>query len=80
MIRTRLLAVLLASLVIPGFCQADYFAVCMLAMMEKASDSTTVGELRAECEKQQNSKAETADDSKVAVIDVRLKPATEIVL
>jgi phospholipase A1 len=80
MIRARMLAVLLAGLVMPGVCLAEDQAACMTRMLSQASDSTTVGELRAQCEEQQKSEATPADDSLAAVVDIRLKQDRENVL
>ena len=76
----RLLAVLLAGLVMPGLCLADDQAACMIKMMEQASDSTTVGELRTRCEEQLNAETEASGSDQAAVVDVRLKKDKENVL
>jgi phospholipase A1 len=52
-----LLLVVLAGWVLPGLSQANDLNLCMSKMMETASDSTTLGELRAQCKKQLDEKA-----------------------
>jgi phospholipase A1 len=75
-----IVAVMLTGLVTPGFSQADDMAVCMAEMMEKASDSTTVGELRAQCSQEIQDSEIGEQESEFVVVDDRLKKDKENVL
>lgn len=86
-IRPALLGVLMAGLVIPGFCTADNITACMAKLMEQASDATTVGELREQCVQQVLGDTATAQEETVAAlvdqpaaVDIRLKKDKENVL
>jgi phospholipase A1 len=75
-----LVAVLLAGFAMPGSSVADGLTTCMAEMMEQASDSTTVGELRARCARQIENETPTVQDQQPAVVDQRLKQDKQNVL
>lgn len=85
MIYTALMSALLAAIVLPVPGNADELTACMTGLLEQASDSTTIGELREQCagQAQQQEQAQTElaqqDDQQTAV-DVRLKQDRENVL
>ncbi len=71
-----LVLVLLMVLLAPGISMADGLAACLTQMMEQASDSTTLGELRAQCGKKVAEEISTGSkdpDPLPAVVDARLK-------
>ena len=75
-----LAAILLTGFIMPGSSVADGLTTCMAEMMEQASDSTTMGELRARCAKQIENETLTAQDQQPAVVDQRLKQDKQNVL
>lgn len=75
-----LVTVLLTGLAIPGFCRGDDLTVCVTELIEQASDSTTLGELRAKCRKQVHDEPSTEQDQPLAVVDDRLKKDQQNVL
>jgi phospholipase A1 len=85
MIYTALMSALLAAIVLPVPGNADELTACMTGLLEQASDSTTIGELREQCagQAQQQEQAQTElaqqGDQQTAV-DVRLKQDRENVL
>jgi len=72
--------ILLTGIITPGSVVADGLTTCMAAMMEQASDSTTMGELRAKCAEQIENETPTVQDQKPAVVDQRLKQDKQNVL
>ncbi|MGA9572995.1 MAG: phospholipase A [Lysobacterales bacterium] len=68
------MAVVLTGSIIAGPASADDLQACMQQMLLQASDSTTVGEIRARCAARTQGDAETAQDSDTPVVVVdRLK-------
>ena len=84
-IYTAMMSVLLTAVVLPVTGKTDELTACMTGLLEQASDSTTIGELREQCagQAQQQEQAQTElaqqDDQQTAV-DVRLKQDRENVL
>ena len=69
-----LAAILLTGFIIlPGLSMADGLTTCMAEMMEQASDSTTMGELRAKCAEQIENEIPTVQDQQSAVVEERFK-------
>ncbi len=80
-----LVSVLLSGIALPGLGMADGLSACMTEKMEQASDSTTMGELRALCAKQSSGEttaeqAEQTQDELPSVVDTRLKNDKENIL
>ena len=75
-----LLAVLLTGFTVPALGKADDVTTCVAKMIETASDSTTIGELRAKCTKQSDGEVSTVQDEQLTAVDVRLKQDKENVL
>ena len=78
-----LVFVLLTALILPGLSMADGLGACMTEQMLKASDSTTMGELRVLCANQtgdetaivraETEQANPVQDGQDTAIDIRLK-------
>ena len=77
---SALVAILLTGFIMPRSSVADGLTTCMAEMMEQASDSTTMGELRARCAKQIENETPTVQDQQPAVVDQRLKQDKQNVL
>ena len=80
-----LVTMLLSGIALPGFSMADGLSACMAEQMEQASDSTTMGELRALCAEQMDAQiaaeqVEQRQDEPSSVVDVRMKNDKENVL
>lgn len=75
-----LLAVALAGFILPGLCLADNQAACMSRLLEQASDSTTVGELREQCRAEVQDESIAVEDKSPTPVDIRLKKDKENVL
>ena len=70
----KALAVLLITgLVLPEAGMADGLSVCMMQEIQQASDSTTVGELRAKCAEQAGGEFSGAEDEQATAVDIRLE-------
>lgn len=77
---TALAAILLTGFIMPALSTADGLTACLTTMMEQASDSTTMGELRARCAEQIENEPQAAQDQQPAVVDDRLKQDKQNVL
>jgi len=75
-----LLAVLLIGFVLPGPGVADDVTACVAKMIGQASDSTTVGELRARCAQQAVEENSAVQDEALTAVDIRLKRDKENIL
>jgi len=75
-----LVTVLLTGFAMPGFSMTDGLTACMTEMMENASDSTTMGELRAQCGSQIHDETSMGQGVQPKVVDDRLKKDKENVL
>ena len=75
-----LLVAWLAVLVLPGMVVADELANCMTELLEQASDSVTVGELRTQCRQQMADEVTPEQAIPAVVVDDRLKRDRENVL
>ena len=71
---------LLAALMLPNLAQSDDTAVCMAEMLNTASDSTTIGELRAQCSQVTSEEALPETAEPLLVVEERLKQDRENVL
>lgn len=78
--RPGLLALLLLGSAMPGFCMADDVTMCMAKLLQQASDTTTVGELREQCADQIQDETQLVQDEQPTAVDVRLKKDKENVL
>lgn len=67
-------------IIMPGLSMADGLTTCMAEMMEQASDSTTMGELRAKCSEQIENEIPTVQDQQPTVVEKRLKQDKQNVL
>jgi len=85
MIYTALMSVLLTTIVLPVAAKTDELTACMTNLLEQASDSTTIGELRDQCagqmqQQEQPHKELAQQDDQQTAVDVRLKQDKENVL
>ena len=75
-----LVTLLLSGIALPGLSMADGLSACMTQMMEQASDSTTMGELRAKCAERIENETPAVQDQQPAVVDDRFKQDKQNVL
>jgi phospholipase A1 len=71
-----LLTLLVSNISIVSNCLASNLSNCVIGMVEQASDSMTIGEIRKECEKQIEDVAEQVQSQQPSAIDKRLNPET----
>jgi phospholipase A1 len=64
----------------PATSHADDVTACMARLMEQASDTTTVGELREQCTQAVQQQATTDEETQPTAVDVRLSKDRENVL
>jgi len=80
MIYAALMSVLLAGIVLPAQARTDELTACMTDLLEQASDSMTVGELRDQCAGQVQQEEQTDQDDQQTAVDVRLISDKENIL
>jgi len=73
-----LVCILLTALMLPGFSVADSLSDCMEEQMVKASDSTTMGELRALCAKQADGEISVAQAKSMQAEPMQAEEATAV--
>jgi phospholipase A1 len=75
-----LLATLLVVSGIPRLSMANGLDACMSELMEQASDSITIGELRAQCAKRNHDESMAEHEEQLTPVDLRLEQDKENVL
>jgi phospholipase A1 len=76
----RWTGLLLAALLLPTLAQANDTTACMTEMLKTASDSTTIGELRAQCDQIASGEALQEPAESLLVVEERLKQDRQNVL